>query len=166
MTCFAKMPRLLYLDISESRSIPQFTDRVWEALTLRHTGAESPPPLLPNLEFLSIAGCLFFSHKSVVRMLESRAHPTPSAGPCPLSAISLTIWRRMSESAYERLKQFEGWGLSIDIVAEDSDDDAYSMRSEASGAEDDEDGYDAEDSDGHSEDSDGDADEDGSGSDD
>lgn len=65
------MPQLRSLDIAEVFGQTQFTEQVWESLTWA-AAEDSPAPLVPNLESLSLHGDFNFSHKFVVRMLSSR----------------------------------------------------------------------------------------------
>ncbi|KAJ7837049.1 hypothetical protein B0H14DRAFT_2449660 [Mycena olivaceomarginata] len=72
MSCLSAMPQLRSLDIAEVfGGQTQFTEQVWESLTWA-AAEDSPAPLVPNLESLSLHGDFNFSHKFVVRMLNSR----------------------------------------------------------------------------------------------
>ncbi|KAJ7491291.1 hypothetical protein FB451DRAFT_637551 [Mycena latifolia] len=144
MACLRGMPLLRRLDIAENRTSWQFTDRVWDALaSTSFIGEESQFLLLPKLESLSVEGCVSFGHKSVVRMLESRVPSTPSSpARFPFRTLTLAIWRKISDSAYDRLMEFEERGLKICVDGCGDDDDETG--SEASGAGD-EDGEDSDD---------------------
>ncbi|KAJ6606482.1 hypothetical protein DFH09DRAFT_1120347 [Mycena vulgaris] len=142
ITCLGSIPLLRRLDIADYRTGAPFTDQVWDALT--HTSVTGEVSLVPNLESIVIEGCVGFGHKSVVRVLESRVRPTSSSpGRFPLKNLTLLIWRKMSNSAYDKLVEFTERGLAIDIDVYGGDDDDYSTGSEASDAED-EDGEDSD----------------------
>ncbi|KAJ7461003.1 hypothetical protein B0H11DRAFT_161216 [Mycena galericulata] len=116
IACLRAMPLLRNLHISEDGMATQFTDRVWEALTLTSEASEAEePPLIPNLEHLILYG-QSFSHKSVVRMLRSRVKPTSTSIEIfPLKYMLLSTWRSMRDSAVERLRKFQDLGLDIEI---------------------------------------------------
>ncbi|KAJ7702272.1 hypothetical protein B0H17DRAFT_138901 [Mycena rosella] len=156
MTCLRGMPLLRRMAISETGTGTQLTDRVWDALVFTLDTGEESSPLIPNLESLSLDPCLSFSHRSLVRMLESRVPPLhSSARRFPLKLVDLTIGQKMSESAYKRVMRFEKRGLSIYIEEACEDDDS-------TGSEVDDDDEENSDDSGES----GDSDEDGSRSDD
>ncbi|KAJ7684631.1 hypothetical protein DFH06DRAFT_13455 [Mycena polygramma] len=131
LSCLTRMPRLRRLQVSEHGDGEQFTDRVWESLTW--TPAQDSSPLIPNLKSLDLAGCRQFSHRSVVHFLKSRIQNVDSpADFSSLQEMNLSIWRPMSESAYERLMAFGKFGLKITVdVLGDGD-----VRTEESDTED------------------------------
>ncbi|KAF8191419.1 hypothetical protein K438DRAFT_1935262 [Mycena galopus ATCC 62051] len=148
MACLAVMPRLRHLDISEDKGWAQFTDEVWESLTWRTNSSL----LIPDLESLALLGGREFSHKAVVRMLNSRVlTPSSPAGFVPkLKAVDLQICRKMSASARWKIKAFD-LDITVDHAEEGSED-----VSEASDTEESDEG-DSEDEESDSEDKDGDS---------
>ncbi|KAJ6520538.1 hypothetical protein C8R45DRAFT_1205484 [Mycena sanguinolenta] len=134
VACLANMPRLRNLKIEELEIDgfpPQFTDEVWESLTWR----PSASPLVPNLESLHLDGGRVFSHKALVRMLDSRVR-TPDSPPNfvpKLKTMNLTIWRKMSTSAVRPVNAFSKFGL--DIALELLYSEHRETGSEASGGE-------------------------------
>ncbi|KAJ6547045.1 hypothetical protein B0H19DRAFT_1032495, partial [Mycena capillaripes] len=113
MSCLADMPLLRHLSVSEWGDDNQFTDRVWECLSWPMAN-DSLPPLIPNLESLTVAGLQQSSHKSVVHMLKSRVQTVAGAADLSLlKKMTLSVWRDMSQSAYEKLMAFEKLGLKI-----------------------------------------------------
>jgi hypothetical protein len=112
MASLTEMPRLRHLYVLEHGTGTQFTDAVWGSLT-----SNSPSPLVPNLESLRLEGAIGFSHKSVVRMLESRVRTADSPVDFvpKLKVVNLIISRNMSGSACSRLMEFEKFGLEISV---------------------------------------------------
>ncbi|KAJ7349163.1 hypothetical protein DFH08DRAFT_864588 [Mycena albidolilacea] len=135
MASLTEMPRLRRLCVLEHGTGTQFTDAVWGSLT-----SNSPSPLVPDLESLRLEGATGFSHKSVVRMLESRVRTADSPADFvpKLKVVSITIFRNMSQSALSRLMEFEKFGLEIGV-------DVYSYNEEE------EDGSEASDAESESE---------------
>ena len=128
MACLTNMPRLRCLKVSEHGGRAQFTDDVWDFLTWTPDSS----PLLTELESLDLAGGRDFSHKAIVRMLESRV-PSRADFVSKLKTVDLSIWRKMSDSAYQRLIAFTKSGLDVhlDTMYEEEEESG----SEASDAE-------------------------------
>ncbi|KAJ7739675.1 hypothetical protein DFH07DRAFT_76845 [Mycena maculata] len=149
IACMGALPLLRRLDVSEHGDAAQFTNEVWEALTLSGEGSPASP-LVPNLENLSLTGCRSFRDKYVVNMLESRTHTSTKS---PLNTMYLTFYRKINLAAHAQLETFGGPDSDFKIALRLGDEE----RSEAS---DDSDEY-VVDSDDSGEDSDEDSDDDG-----
>jgi len=127
MACLTDLPRLQHLHVSQHGYGTQFTNQVWESLTWR---LNSPSPLVPDLESLSLVGARDSSHEYIVRMLKSRVQTadSPADFSPKLKFLTLSTWESISASAYNRLIAFGRLGLEITVNA--------SVESDGSGAED------------------------------
>ncbi|KAF7330116.1 NAD(P)-binding protein [Mycena sanguinolenta] len=109
--CLVNLPRLRNLRIEEY-GVEQFTNRVWESLIWRSSSS-----LVPDLKSLDLEGGTAFSHKALVRMLESRARmPGRPPGFVPkLETVNLIVRRNLSMSAVRRINGFTKYGLDITL---------------------------------------------------
>ncbi|KAJ7261295.1 hypothetical protein B0H12DRAFT_1106143 [Mycena haematopus] len=128
MSCLAKMPFLRRLKVSETGTHWQFANQVWESLTWA-AATDSPPPLIPKLESLELTGGVYSSHKDIVRMLKSRLGRPDCAVP-ELKVVTLSFWRNLSESAYQKLLAFQELGVKMAIDSGVDDDEAGSEASD------------------------------------
>ncbi|KAJ7929200.1 hypothetical protein B0H13DRAFT_940267 [Mycena leptocephala] len=146
IACLRQMPRLRHLSVSDYGR-DTFTNTVGRALTLASPTAmeDSPPPLVPQLESLSLAGGRLCSDKCLTRMLVSRVRQD-DLQPRPMKKLFLYICRKMSDKTHTRIRGFRKSGVEVDVELDYDSEDSSNNLSDGSEDSDSENASDDDDS--------------------